>query len=236
MTIFDRHTPPGKSPRGKLTAEERLLEVIQNGGELPTVEKGSRFAQRFRAAVQTGREWYHRIRSGWKSARGRLGQRPAPGAYLVRLNWGLGAAIVVVVVLSIFTTFLRRPTLGWVHSLVAEASSPLEADGFKPTPLEEFLGPITSRDLFQPGGTEKGAATTTAGAAAKSPPPVWGSIEALELVGLAWGEYPEAMLREGKGGRTVFLKQGEAYKGIVVKEIRSGSVILESGGEEKELM
>ncbi|MBI4365824.1 MAG: hypothetical protein HY543_03295 [Deltaproteobacteria bacterium] len=238
MTLFGHGASFGKPPHAKQSAEERLLEVIQNGGEKPVAEQRRSFSQRMGTWFGWGRECYYRIRSRLQARKSRPPRKKAArGSAIVRVNQALGVSIVVVLVISVITTFFFRPDIGALRGRVAEASIPREHPDLAPMPLEEVMAPLTNRDLFSPKTAETPAAEVPAAAAKSEPSPgALGVLESFQLVGLAWGEFPEAMIREGKGGRTYFLKQGETLRGVLVKEIRKASVVLEYEGQEKELM
>lgn len=221
MTLFGSLTaPPGNPSPVKLSAEERLLQVIQNGGESPASGKRRLFG-----------EFYQRIRS----ALGPRGHRPdrekAPGSNLVRLNKTLEAVLVLGLILSVANLFLFRPDIGRMHSRVASANTPQGHPAFKPISVEELLGVIGSRNLFQP-KIEEVLPVVPSGPAAE----LSGILENLQLVGIAWGAQPEAMIREKKEGRTFFLKTGDQLKGVTVKEILKDRVIVEYEGQTKEIM
>lgn len=202
----------------KLSAEERLFQMIQDGGELPIPTKRrwfGGFRQKLRSALQRGKS----------SPRSKRDMVSVPA----RLNGPLALICVLVIFLSVTNIFFFKSDIGQLHGRVAETLPVQERPNLNPLPVEAFLTPITSRSLFQP---------TTGEPEPKKPSPAadLGGVENFKLVGIAWGTQPEAMIREVKEGRTFFLKEGEKIKGVVVKEILKDRVIVEQEGQTKELM
>lgn len=223
MTAADLSTSLGDPSRGKLSAEERLFQVIQNGGEPPIQEQGGSF-QRF----------FRKLWLGLKRNKHHPDPQAASGSGLARLNKFLGVVIVAGLALSVSNLFLLKPDIKQVYSRVAGAHSSAEYIGFKLVPVEELLTPLTSRSFFHPKTEEVPAPADVP--VLTSNLPVAGVLESLQLVGIAFGAQSEAMIREKKGGRTYFLKQGEQLNGVIVKEIQKDRVIVEYAGQTRELM
>lgn len=204
----------------ELSAEERLLQVIQNGGESPFPEKGS-FLGKF----------YQGLRSMLHRGGASSDPKRDTASMLARLNKALILSGVLVIALSGINIFFFRPDIGLLQSRVAEALPVQERPNLNLPPVEEFLTSLTSRSFFQP---------ITAELAPKKPSPddadIAGVLDNLKLVGIAWSAVPEAMIREVKEGRTFFLKEGEKIKGVSVKQILKDRVIMEYNGQTKEFM
>lgn len=224
MTIFGLNLPHGGSSRTQPSAEERLLQVIQSGGEQPV--KGS-VGRQFRG-------FYRRIWSALKQRRPQPDQKPAPGSDIVRLNKALGAVVVVGLSLAVINAFFFKPDIGRMHTRVASALTPQVHSDLNPIAVEEFLTPITGRNLFQPKTEE--APSAAAPLPVNNVPTTSNILENLQLVGIAWGAQAEAMIREKKEGRTFFLKQGEQLRGVLIKEILKDRVVVEYEGQTKELI
>lgn len=221
MTILS--APFGSEPsRAKLSAEERLLEVIQNGGETPLKERGGGFGG-----------FFQKIRSLWNPGDPRSRQKPPPGSDLARLNKALFGVIVLGLALSAVNVFYFKPDIGQVKGRVKAPPPAQERKALTSVPVEEFLEPITGRSLFQP-KTEEIKPVEAA------PPPkqegAGGIMENFRLVGIAWGTEPEAMIKDSQEGRTFFLKTGDELKGVIVKEILKDRIIVEFEGQTKEIM
>ena len=204
-----------------LSAEERLLQVIQNGGE-PIFSEEKSFFEKFYRGL---RSKFHRRGAGDAAP------KRDTASMLVRLNKALILGGVLVTVLSGINIFFFQPDIGLLHSRVAEALPIQERPNLNMPPVEGYLTSLTNRSLFQP---------TTAEVAPKEPPPgeedIAGTLNNLKLVGIAWGATPEAMIREVQQGRTFFLKEGEKIKGVSVKQILKDRVVLEYNGQTKEFM
>ncbi|MBI4412264.1 MAG: hypothetical protein HY541_07260 [Deltaproteobacteria bacterium] len=223
MMILGLTAPPGDPSRMKLSAEERLLQVIQSGGESPFAGKGG------------GGGFVQKIWSVFKQGGPAPGKKPVPGSGLGRLNKILGTVIVLGLILAVINAFYFKPDISRMHSLVAGTRPPEGQVDLNPIPVEEFLTPITSRNLFQP-KTEEPPPPDAPAVPPPGPAAPSGVFESLQLVGIAWGTRPEAMIREKSEGRTFFLKQGDELKGVLVKEILRDRVIVEYEGETKEIL
>ena len=191
-----------------MTAEERLLQVIENG-ETPLKRGGS-------AAILY---WFKKFHFSFQLA-------SVNRILILLIAFGLIGVIV--------NTFFFKSDIQSVYNRVAQANA---GPGHPVTmasrrPVEEYLSAISRRDLFQP-DSESASRPTDAPALPKT------SIEEvlnnLQLVGIAWGTYPEAMLRDKKGGRTYFVKQGDTFERVLVKEILQDRIVVEYGGQSKEL-
>lgn len=223
MTSLDLGASLGDPSRGKLSAEERLFQVIQSGGEPPIQEQGGSF-----------KRFLRKLLSGLRPAKHHPEPQAPRGSGLARLNKVLGVVIVAGLGLSVSNLFFFKPDIKRVYSRVASAQAAAGHMELKSVPVEEFVAPITSRSLFHPKVEE--APVETVAPVLTSNLPVAGVLESMQLVGIAFGAQPEAMIREKKGGRTYFLKQGEQINGVVVKEIQKDRVIVEYAGQTKELM
>lgn len=211
----------GDSPRTKLSAEERLLEVIQKGGEAHVPFQGKRLFGGF----------YEKIRSTFGQRDSGSGRKRNGGSRLGQVNKALGVVVILGLGLSTLNVFYFKPDVGRMQGLVAEAAVPEAPADLGSIPVEEVLASIRGRSLFQPKAEEAPPA---------APPPPAGSapavLENLQLVGIAWGAQPEAMIRDKQEGRTYFLKVGETWKDVLVKEILKDRVIVEYAGETREIL
>lgn len=213
--------PPADPSQGKLSAEERLLEVIQNGGASPVPEKSRPF-----------KKISSKIRSALKR-KPHPGRKPTRGSPLASANQVLVVLMILGLVLSAVSAFAFKPDIGKIYSRVAGAPKPQGHPNLKPLAVDELMTSIAGRNLFQPKMEES---TPPADAARPPPGGKEGILENLELVGIAFGAHSEVMIREKKEGRTFFLKEGETFKGVLVKQILKDRVIVEFGQETKELM
>lgn len=225
MTSPDLSASLGDPSQGKLSAEERLFQVIQSGGEPPEQEQGGSFKKFFR-----------KISSAFKRKKRHSVQKSEAGSGLARLNKIVGVVIVMGGILSVANLFYFKPDIKWVYSRVAGTHAAAGHTDLKAVPIEELLTPITSRSLFRPKTEEAPPAPAADAAPVAAAPGSAAAMDTLQLVGIAFGTNPEAMIREKKGGRTYFLKQGEQINGVVVKEIQKDRVIVECAGQTKELM
>lgn len=196
--------------REKLTAEERLLQVIENG-ETPLLKRGD---------SGDVLRWFKKFHFSFHLA--------SVNRILILLS-ALGLIGVVA------NTFFFKPDIQRVYNRVAQAnvgtSRPVAIASRRP--VDEYLNAITRKDIFQPDLNSAGRPTDAPALPKTSIEEV---LSNLQLVGIAWGVYPEAMLRDKKKGRTYFVKQGDSFEKVLVKEILKDRVIVEYGGQSKELM
>lgn len=189
-----------------MTAEERLLQVIEDR-ETPLKRPDS-------GGI---RYWLKGFRFRHSSVNRTLS-----------LLIALGLAGVVA------NLFFFKPDIQHVYSRAAQASTtpaPSAAVASAP-PVDSYLEAITRRDLFQPGGDPEAKPVNFF-----APPvaEVNEKLKEIQLVGIAWGTYPEAMLRDKKGGRTYFVKEADTFEQILVKEIQKDRVVVEYKGQTHEL-
>ncbi|MEI8349280.1 MAG: hypothetical protein WCI77_03910 [Candidatus Omnitrophota bacterium] len=90
---------------------------------------------------------------------------------------------------------------------------------------------VRKRDIFNP-VTQNVLASNASG----RPAQFQEATKDLSLVGIYWGETPEAMIEDTVAKKTYFLKRGDEIKGIKVKDILKDRVILQYRTEEIELM
>lgn len=219
-------SPPFKKTfrDSKLTAEERLLRVIDDNGD---DMEGGRF-KHFKLPKLgniTGKagDVIHRLKDGWSDRR----------FSFATINRGLLIAVGLIVAVSVVNVLVFRPDIKAVHDRVVKIESRALGSTLIPYKrLEEYLAHVDKRSLFHLVKSDK---VPTASPAAV---PEGGNkmLEGLQLVGIAWGEYPEAMIRDKGEGRTYFLKKDQQFKGIKILEVSKDRVVVEYGGKTKELM
>ena len=224
MSLFKSNS---KEPsQGKLSAEERLLEVIQNGGEATAQTSGP-----------PRQGFYQKVLSTFKKSDSASTQTAVRGFDLARLNGILSLIIVLGMGLSIINIYYFKPDIKKIYTRVVAAPPSQTQMDLSPISVDDFLATLTGRNIFQPKVNEPPPVPVET-----TPPPTdtpvipSGEVGDLQLVGIAWGSQPEVMIRDKKGGRTFFLKEGEELKGVKAKEILKDKVIVEHQGETKELM
>lgn len=221
--------------KDKLTPEERLLKVLENEGG-PAEEKPPSRWKGFDPREKWS-QWKNKF-FRWKGGGGGNGGNGfAIRLSLAAANRILIAAIALGLILAAVNTLAFKPDLNWVFSRVAKVNTPGQEIPSIPSlkPFEEYLAAINKRNLFIP-PTAAPVAAPEAGQAAVADSTAAKMLEDLQLVGIAWGAYPEAMIRDKKENRTHFLKEEQVFKGIKVKQILKDRVIVELGGLQKELL
>lgn len=211
---------------GKLTAEERLLRVIDDNGEVDRTSKFSRLKlPNFGDITGKTADIICRMKEKWFRQ----------SFSLAVVNKGLLVAIGFIAVISIANAFAFTPDIKTVHDRVARLESrALGSTLALHKPMEEYLRGVAKRSLFHPMASDTNKAP--AGGPAIPPGGEDKVLGDLQLVGIAWGEYPEAMIRDKSDNRTYFLKKDQQFKGIKVQEVSKDKVTVEYGGKTKELM
>lgn len=236
-----------KMVTGNLTPEERLLRVIESGGEAP--------ARPARPVPWNPRTW-----TIWPAAirrhRGQAGVRDALSLALA--NQGLAALLVGLVAWMAYDLTRERPTIQDVmaQAEVSRTTGTEEPAAPAPRALTAYLQEADKRDLFSP-PRERVKAQPKAVAVkvqpssdepAAPPPPslpppptalelLRKKVEGINLVGIVFGEppIPVAVVEEKASGKTYFLKVGDTIQDLKVQNITKRSVIVTYRGAEHEL-
>ncbi len=140
--------------------------------------------------------------------------------------------ILLVLIIFLLTDFVNcRPSLKKIYDNASNLHpAPDKKRLITPlAPLPDYLEVCKKRDLFSPSATKSKLIEREVLSLSQL-------IKDLRLVGIYWGECPEAMIEHIKEKRTYFVKQGETIKDIKVKTILEDRVILEYNNEEMELM
>ena len=107
-------------------------------------------------------------------------------------------------------------------------------------PLDFYQGEMAKRDIFRPYlVARKKPVVVKPPPAPKKPvePGLADLARSFVLVGIAWGDRPEAMIKDGKTNETYFVRQGQRIgtSGVTVKTIQKSKVVLRYKNEEMEL-
>lgn len=209
-----------------LTAEERLLRVIEADGDVAGEKKFPRLKMPDLKNVSAGvKDVMDRVKMLWSDRK----------FSLTAVNKGIWVAVVFLMIISVVNVFAFKPDIKRVHDRVVKLESrALGSSLILHKPMDEYLSSMARRSLFHPVTNDNNKAQP--GAPAVPPGGEDKILGDLQLVGIAWGEYPEAMIRDKNDGRTYFLKKEQQFKGIKVKEISKDRVLVEFGSKSKELM
>ena len=219
----EKTSPEEFSKKEKLTAEEKLLQVIDSGGELEPERKSWLKIAALKGTVGKAQDLFFRFKEEVSRLRFDLGM----------VNKGLAIVIGLVVIASVVNVFALKSDIKDVYSRVAKHNMPSGGRNIALLePVETYLKDAGKRSLFRPGEAPKKEESTPTVSSAGADK----ILGDLQLVGIAWGEYPEAMIRDKADGRTYFLKKDQQFKGIKIKEISKDKVLVEYGGKNKELM
>jgi len=94
-------------------------------------------------------------------------------------------------------------------------------------PLETFENKLKSRNLFFSSVKETPAVITAAGIEEK--------VKNLSLIGIVATGEPEAIVKDTAINQTYFLKRYQKLRDLEVKQVKTNSIVLKSGKEEKEI-
>lgn len=107
-------------------------------------------------------------------------------------------------------------------------------------PLDFYQREMAKRDIFQPYlVARKKPVVVKAPHPPKKPvePGLADLVRGFVLVGIAWGDRPEAMIKDGKTNETYFVRQGQRVgtSKVTVKSIHKDKVVVKYKDEEMEL-
>lgn len=103
----------------------------------------------------------------------------------------------------------------------------------KKQPFNYFSEPVASKNIFAPVVKED----TRAPAAAAEEGPKLEDIKAqLNLLGVIWGDNPQAIIEDTKAKKTYFLNKGQSLDNIHVKDIMENKVVLMYKDQQFELV
>lgn len=209
------------SPSGeKLTPEERLFKIIEEEGVSPGAEGAGNPGHWFKKLFFSGEK-------GWK-----------PRFDLAMINRVLVVGAVLTLAGDVLNVLLVNPDLSRIHERVANANTPsaVQEKTTERRPIDDYLYTILRRNLFEGGGKPPPGGDSTMTNAVIPSGNIMAVLDNLELVGIAWGQVPEAMIRKKNDNRTFFIGKGEKFEQILVKDILKDRVIVEYGQQTRELM
>ena len=225
-----------------LTPEERLLRVIESGGEQGRVPLGmihswSAVLKSYKqmtgkmVRAQFGADWiYHRLS-------------------LKRLNQGL---LILFFLSGTWLAYDIKRVNPHIEDLTAQALVPIpSAEQEEPSPslkpITAYVEEVKKRDLFSPASPPRLAqpkvqkAQKTEPVKAQAPPPptpleiLRQKAVALKLVGTSFGQTPIAILEDTSTRKTYFLKVGDFINQMQLESITEGRAILSYQGARYEL-
>lgn len=153
------------------------------------------------------------------------------GANIKKANSAFFVILLVLIIFLLIDFVNYRPSLKKIYDNVSNLhSAPVEKKLITLLePFSDYLEICKKRDLFSPSAAKSELIETEVLNLSQL-------IKDLRLVGIYWGEYPEAMIEHIKEKKTYFVKQGQTIKNIKVKTILEDRVILKYNNEEMELM
>lgn len=194
----------------KPTPEEKLFAVIQGAAHQPI--------RRSRAAT-------------WPLLTARVAAAIGP-LDLPRVNQLLMGIAAMLALLCVGTPLVMRPSVAQIIAAVGPqpiARIPKPLEGLKA--LEEYQQVLQTQDPFRIADVPAPAPVTEV-----SPPPppnpraLLGDVK---LVGISWGPQPVAMIEQN--AQTFFLKAGDLFGTLTVKEVLQDRVIFRAGEQDVEL-
>ena len=220
----------------KVTPEEKLLKLIDSGGE---------DTRRFVFwDVRTWAALFFPLKQKAKRlARFRFQRGLAPRELHFNLiNRGLMVLLIFLVAAIAFNMNRVQPSLKALFSQVV-ASRPLAGEEqalASLRPLADYVREVEKRDLFHPVPPPKPNEPEPKAGTVKPPGPTPLEIlrekaTALKLVGISWGETPIAMIEDTTKRETSFFKAGQFINEIQLKAILKDRVVLSYGDAEYDL-
>ena len=214
-------TSPAAGPTGAPNEAQKVLESVKGTG-LPKLSLPP---------------FLNPLLSLFKAGGGASAMAGPAGFGLKDINKILLVGIVIVSGF-LFLSFLS----GWnkvsngLDFSVEQRSSNMEAFAPSFRELQEYVGAIARRNIFQPYEVKAGEKGLTPAEAAMAP--INERTKDLKLVGISWLDTPEsasAMIENTQSGVTYFLKSGEQINNVTVKQIFADSVLISFGNEEMEM-
>jgi len=230
----------------KVTPEERLLRLIESGGNAEVGEN----------VTETGSSWkvgsWPKILShGLNSLirRWSFFHAMRPEFNLRLLNRVLVGVLILMVVGFAFalndTRTIPTDLKGQPEFLSTSPGNQGEGDLKLASigPLPDYLNEVAKRNIFAPMPVpalkpQKPELKLTTPV---KPPPsnplqiLQEKVKTLKLVGISWGKDPVAMIEDKTSQQTSFLKVGDSINGVKVKAILSDRAILSHGDAEYDL-
>lgn len=216
--------------KNKPTPEEQLLNLIEGGDELGSLRQKRKrtsflagfnlsglgsFFQRFLGTVIT------RIKVGIKEPDIKV------------WNKILGGVVILLMVYLAVDFTVRRFEINQITKKIAAAKKWSFKEGPAPEvrPFLHYLEMVQRRDIFMPvmlkGNGPSDAEIQKMLAALTAD---------LKLVGISWGEVPEAIVEDKKANKTYFLKTGDTINTLKVYAIYRDKVTFDANGEKLDLM
>ncbi|MCX5716132.1 MAG: hypothetical protein NTV07_04630 [Candidatus Omnitrophica bacterium] len=126
------------------------------------------------------------------------------------------------------------PELEKKVAIAPPAAAVKEKEGSSRPPFSYFSEGAASKNIFQPIVKEETAPQASAEAEqAKKTEEIKSQ---LSLLGVVWGEKPQAIIEDKKAQKTYFLSKGETFDSIEVKDILENKVVLFYNGQQFELV
>lgn len=219
--------------KNKPTPEEQLLNLIEEGdgpSSLRQKRKKATFISSislnglssfFPSLIRFLRNSFNQLKNGIKEPNLKVGNKVLAVI-----------AVLVLIYLSVDFVF-RRLEINQIIKKISAAKkwSFKEGPPAEIRPFLYYLEMVQRRDIFTP-VVLKGSGPTDS--------EVKKMLEALtadlKLVGIAWGEIPEAIIEDKKANKTYFLKTGDMLNSLKVDAISKDKVTFDANGEKVYLM
>lgn len=219
--------------KNKPTPEEQLLNLIEEGdgpSSLRQKRKKATFisgislnglSSFFPSLIRFLRNSFNQLKSGIKDPNLKAGNKVLAVV-----------AVLLLIYLSVDFVF-RRLEINQIIKKISAAKkwSFKEGAPAEIRPFLYYLEMVQRRDIFTP------VVLKSSGPTDSEVKKMLAALTAdLKLVGIAWGEIPEAIIEDKKANKTYFLKTGDIINTLKVEVISKDKVTFDANGEKVYLM
>ncbi|MFH2138398.1 MAG: hypothetical protein ABII88_07795 [Candidatus Omnitrophota bacterium] len=216
--------------------EKRLLKIIEGKQDESAIASTLRQSKKFIAPSSLrGRMSFLKE----KFKRGKKSPRRAEAFDVKKFNVFLQCCVVLLVIaLGVNVTMeiisINKDQLIPVPKFGANANAEPAQIVSLLQPQDYYLQKVTDRDLFKFGDIPKKKVDFKEDTQPKISK-LQSMVQGLKLVGISWGEVPDAIIENGNLNKTYFVKKGSGVEDMQVKDILKDMVILSFEGEVFEL-
>ena len=229
-----------------LTPEEQLLKIIESGNPSPSSPKGSGGGKK--KGFSFGLPSFSKLKGMYSFFKGDFRKKFAkssPLKFKVSLRWvnrlliGFSASLGIFLVVNL-AFFRQDPEKTFALDSEIPASSIIQSSAFQPKPVSYYKEPTQRRNLFAPLEPKKIVPSDQGGGPSQAQQaPKERQIDVLtqgfKLVGISWGNDPQAMIEDTAKKRTYFVRPGQTIDKIQVRGVFRDRVVLGYEDQEKEL-
>jgi len=227
----------------KISPEERLFKVIQEGKNSPPGNKSGR-----RGIPRMGIKQF----LGGLMPRAAVAGAPRTTSVVFPVKFSdinptavnkVLIVILVILAVSIVNYAVRaRPNVAKISEAISKMPAPAvkkkkEIEAFKPASI--YIDEIRKRNIFVPYAAKEEKPVIAAPREEEKAQETLKKIAAsIKLQGISWGKNPKAIIKHVGEDKMYFLKEGQMLgaTGVELKEIHKNKVVISYKGEEMELL